>query len=316
MIYLICGTDQEFSLNKEVKKNLKNELGEQNEFNVTKFDLNLTSIEAILDECSNAPIFEDKKGVVVNNASIFTSSFKDEKKIDLLQRFFKNFPDYLCLIFVYPGHVDEKNPIFKIVNTIGRIVSIEDIKENDWPIVIGQLLNKFEIDITDDAKNEFINRTSGDVNRVIREVSKLKTYGGSITFETVCNLIDKPLEENMFGMVDAILNGDCESALKIYNDLVFQGQELVPLVSALATQFRFLYQVKYLHENGLNNNEIADQFKNVKSGRVYYALKKVGTATAEQILKVLSDLSDLDNDIRLDYKNSYQKFELFLIKQH
>ena len=77
MIYLIYGCDQEVLVNKEIKKSLKECMGEINEFNVNTYSFPDTDLQSIIDDCATIPFMMDNKAVIVKNATFLQEKSKD-----------------------------------------------------------------------------------------------------------------------------------------------------------------------------------------------------------------------------------------------
>ena len=73
------------------------------------------------------------------------------------------------------------------------------------------------------------------------KIDKLATYSKTITKEDIEILVAKPLEENSFMMVDAIINNDLNSLLTIYNDLKLQNEEPTRILAMLTNQLSLQY---------------------------------------------------------------------------
>ncbi len=311
MIYLIYGSDIEFAINKEIKNALKENSINVDEFAATSYEYPNASIQEIVDDCLTIPFLTDKKGIIVKNCSFLNKETNDVKP---LIEYVKSPSNTTVLILIYKGSINEKLEVVEEIKKVAKLCKINEISAKEWPQVINQLINQYNLEIDDDAREEFINRTSGNLDRVLKQLSKLKMFNGFITKEIVVSMVDRPLEDNMFGMVDALLDGKIDEAIKIYNDLKIQNTDPIILVSGLATQFRFLYQVKHLHEQGYNNDEVAKELDNIKPGRVYYALKKIGYHNENEIMDILNELADLDEKMRLSEIDKYMAFEMFLVK--
>ena len=135
-----------------------------------------------------------------------------------------------------------------------------------------------------------------------------------IDYDIVNRFIPRPLEENTFSMVDAILNGHCDESIRIYNDLIVQNQNSVVICGSLATQFRFIYQVLHLKNQGYSNDEIANEL-NTKSGRIFMTLKKSYGHDEDDILLILSELAEIDEALKIKKEEGELKLELFFIKR-
>ena len=90
------------------------------------------------------------------------------------------------------------------------------------------------------------------------------------------------------------------------------NKEPIFMISVLASQFRFYYQVKTLLVSGLNENDITQELK-AHPYRVKLSVKAVGAVSCDQLLKVLAMLADTDQKIKSGLLDKQLGFELFLI---
>ena len=300
-------------IRKHLNKILKERLQEPDEFNVTKIDLEQSSIEEIVYEASSLPLGYDKKAVVVDNAIFLTKDVeeKDEQAIlDLL----KNANDDINLIFILRSDkVDKKGKIFNFVKENGQVFEFLNIEKEQWPIYIKKYFANKNVEITSDAVEELSNRIDGDLTRFINEAEKLCLYKSSINISDVILMVSKPLEDDAFQISNALFRGENSLALSIYRDLQLLGQKFVDaLIPMLASQFRFISEVCFLDSKGLDQEEIAKQLE-VNPVRVKIALKNSRNISRSQIAKVLNDLYNLDLQIKSGQIDRSYGFELFLI---
>ncbi|WP_426093321.1 DNA polymerase III subunit delta, partial [Escherichia coli] len=82
----------------------------------------------------------------------------------------------------------------------------------------------------------FLRLTDLDLSKMMRELQKLVLYGQNqqqITVREVEELVPKTLEHNIFDMTQYILKGKTEQALRLYEDLVMQGEETIKINAIL-----------------------------------------------------------------------------------
>jgi len=321
LIYIIYGV-QEPIVMKQVKNLISSTLKKIDDFNLINFDFEQSSIKQIIDDVSTYPFLDTQKVVLVKNSS-FLSDIKilkpyldndmDLNDISLLLNYASNQNSFTTLIFTFLGKkLDTKNDnIRKIVN-FSKIIEVNDISKEDWPVVVRKLFSNRKIEITEKALASFISRVGTDLVDVINEVDKISLYSNKIDENIIGNLVAIPLEKSEFGIANALINHDNSTALSIYRDLRTQNVEPIYLISVMGSQIRFLYQVSYLYNLGKNEIEIADEL-GVKTSRVAVNLRKIGSVTLEGMLKTLNDLSQLDFKIKSGKIDRFQGLELFLI---
>lgn len=300
-------------IKKQLKKILSDRLGEPDEFNVVKFDLDECEINEIIDEANMLPLGYDKKAVVIYNCSFLTSQGNQEQKEAMLN-LLENSTDDIDIIMTYNGDkVDEKSPIYTLVNENGAIKYFINLKKEDWPIYIKKYFKAKEVEIDADAVEELALRVDGDLNRFLNEADKLCLYKNKISLIDVTLLVSRPLEDDVFQISNALLRGDNASAISIFRDLKLLGSRSTDtLIPMLGTQFRFISQVMFLSHKGLDKSEIASELK-TSEGRVGVTLRNTRYLSRRQIAHALDDLYYLDYQIKSGQIDRFYGFELFLI---
>ena len=315
MIYLVH-SKQSLLVEKEIKRIINTHVKDINEFSYVSYDLTQTLLEDIIEDAKTLPFMVENKAILVKNAYIFTAT-KDKMNHDLksLEDYISNESPSTTLIFsLYEDALDERKSLVKLARKKFIIRKIEETSKQDWPILIKKVLVNHKIDITKDATEYLIACSNNDLNKVSNEIAKFELYKDKITLEVAKALVSQPLEDNAFGIADALLNKDIATCLSIYQDLRIQNEEPVRLISTIANQIRFIYQVNVLYRKGLISEELIAKELGVSPYRVKLAIRKIKIATPERLLNILHELSTLDVDIKSGKVDRFQGFELFLLK--
>ena len=179
-------------------------------------------------------------------------------------------------------------------------------------IILLFMNTRVKIKINDDAINLFISRINNDLGYMMREVEKLSLYSNVITKEDVEILVSKPLEENSFLMVDAIINNDLNTLLGIYYDLKLQNEEPTRILAMLTNQLTLQYQVGSMISSH-SEKEIASILA-IHPYRVKLMAQKIHKLNNNDILYILDKMAKLDLDIKTGEVDKYQGIELFFLK--
>ena len=89
-----------------------------------------------------------------------------------------------------------------------------------------------------------------DIRTIQTEMEKLELYGGVISSDVVERLVTRPLEEDVFQLVNAVVDRDLRKSFHMWQDLCVLNKDAIYLIALLAAQFRFLYEVKALMLHG------------------------------------------------------------------
>ena len=304
MVILISSSQNEL-INAQLEKLKKTNLSEINEFTYSFYDRNFIEFENIIEDLETVS-FYDRRMVVVKNF--------DNKDYDSLKKYIdKEDNDDVTLVLIFNA-IDKKSQLYNLIKNKGKVIEISDVDKKDMARVIKKLFENHEVSIYDDALNEFISRVDFDLTLIKNEIFKLKALDKKITLEDVENLVSKKLDDNIFDILDGIINENYNKSLKTYHGLLKNGYKSVAIIPVIASSLRFIYQVKELYSEGYSNDEIAQTLK-CHPYRVKINLKNSYNYSKKDILKLLDELFQLDYNIKSGKVNMDQGLELFILRR-
>lgn len=316
MNYIIYGKE-ELIIKRFTKKLVKQFLGDEiDDFNCAKVDFAEDKPINILSEIESLPLGYDKKVTIVDNATFLDKKY-DEKDVfqkNLLSILENNSED-LCVILIFKSEkIDAKNEFVKLINKIGKVYGANGFNnESDWSKYINEKVTKAGGTIEPRATSELIKRATSDFYYFENSFNKLINYDKNITYENVINLINEPLDDNNFNLLNFLLMDKTENALKTFNDLKTIGTEPATLVAMLTTQIKFYDQVVYLSKDKkMSNAEIAKLLKS-SDARIYMTLKNCRSYTSQSFKNIFHALYNLEKDIKTGKADRFALFELFIL---
>ena len=314
MIYLVYG-DQELLVNKMVDKIDKDTLENIDEFNYVSLDAKKNDANQVLEELTSFCFSSDSKVVSLTNSYFLTNNTSEEPyDYNLLETYLDSETEGTTFIIsVCSQKLDEKRTIVKKLRNVSKVVEVNGVNKKELPRLVKQMFTKRNVEITDDALNELLSRLDLDMYQISNEVDKLSTYSNKIYLHDVEALTPKKLDDNIFDMIDAMFKKNSNKAFRIYNDLKSLGNEPVSLVSIIATQVRFLYQVLVLQNKGYSESNIANELS-VHPFRVKMGIDKVRTYSEYELEDLLNELSKLDVQIKTGDIDRFVGLELFILK--
>lgn len=316
MICLVYGT-QEVMVQKKVDEILKSNLEEINDFTVTNFDAELISIQDIIADASTLPFGYSKKAVIVKNPFFLltqkTPKVDFENDYLILNNFLEQGDSSSIIIFYTTNKIDERKEILKKIKAYGVTFPIEDIDKNQWFNITKNLFIENHVRIKDSDIEFFFTRVGNDLGQIMQEVEKLALYSKNITRDDIEQLVAKPLEENSFSLLDAMVNKDIIHALSIFQDLKLQNQEPIWIISTLANQLHLQFQVNSLVKERNSEKEIAS-ILNIHPYRVKLMIGKMTRLPSSKIMSLLDNLANLDLKIKSGLIDRFQALELFIIE--
>lgn len=287
--------------------------GDINDFNFVKMDAKEVTYKEILDACLEVPFLDNKKVVVVEDA-FFLSNAKSKMEDDPkgLIKYLKNPTDEVDLIFlVYSDKLNLKSSIYKALEDKVKQLSFTALKENDWSKYVTQIAKKKNIDIDPLAVKELSKRTLNDRDLLFNELDKLSLYKEHISLNDVISFVSEKIEDSAFSISNALLKGDTALALFSFYDLMkTKSIEPVVLLAMLSTQFRFLFKVKYLKDQGKTLEDIAHE---LKTSEIRCSISyKNAKAMKKDISVILDDLYNLEYKIKSGQIDHFLALELYI----
>lgn len=315
MVSLVYGIQDVRVINK-VNEIIKNFLDDINEFTCITYDAEKVSLKDIVSDANTLPFGYDKKVIVIKNP-YFLSSIKEPKlpfeiSYDEFLDFLKQDNPDSMIILSFVGEIDNRKTLVKTIKGYAKVYEISDIEKNEWNVIARHLFNERGIKISDETIGFFVNRVNNDLGYMIREIDKLSLYSKNINKDDIELLVAKPLEENSFLMVDAIINNDLNTLLSIYNDLKLQNEEPTRILAMLTNQLSSQYQVGSL-VGKYSEKEIAN-ILNIHPYRVKLMLQKTHKINNKDIMYIIEKMSKLDYEIKTGEIEKYQGLELFFLK--
>src|SRR6185312_11492925 len=99
-----------------------------------------------------------------------------------------------------------------------------------------------------------------DLMKLHTELEKLSLYVSDskrIDEGIVEKLTSRSFEQNIFDLVDKVVQRKMDEAFRIYYDLRKQNEEPIKILALLSSQFRLIYQVKELLKKGYGQQQVA-----------------------------------------------------------
>ncbi|MFV0380150.1 MAG: DNA polymerase III subunit delta [Anaerorhabdus sp.] len=315
MNYLLIGSE-EYLLKKELNKLIDSFDIENKEMNITFFDATDKefSIETFLEVCNTIPFFSNKKTVVLKNPIFLSASGKlQDKDVELLENYMKNYNNDCELIFYGNTTLDKRKKIVKFIQKNSESINVNPLSENDFKMYVRKEIKKNKISSSEKAISLLADKLPNDLSYFHNELNKLLVFNGDINEKVIEDLIIFPLENDVFNLINAVVANKISDIFMIWKQLKELNTEPIHLIYLLSSQFRFLYQIKYYLNIGYDEFEIKNII-NAHPYRIKLAINTLKLLSIDRCLKILNELAETDQGIKdgkLD-KNKY--FELLLIK--
>ncbi len=313
MIYVLYGIEQ-YLVVKERQAIIKKYV-EDESMNVTYYDASKTTMEEIINDAQTTPFFADYKCIVAQQAKFLSGSSSEGANIPLLEKYMSNQNQSTILIFELDhDKLDQRKNIVKKMKKeahVKEFKQLDDARRNQF---LQSEIKKRNIVMSHSALEECKYRMGSSMSKIMQELDKLATYSLKIEKEDVMALVQRPLEDNVFDMFNALIAQNFKKVYQLWKDFDSQNQEVIALIALLASQYRFLQQVKVLDHEGFSKSEITKELK-AHPFRVEKTLAMCHKIKMKTLNTVLYDLADLDQRIKSGRIDKKLGFELFLVQK-
>ena len=287
-------------------------ISKENEYEIIKYDYKEDNINEIINELSYSLFFGNKKLVIINDAS-----FLQVKEKNKLEDIIINTND-IDIILICNGKLSDKNGLVNYLKKNNLIIEFLKLTKYNME---NQIRIDFELDnynIDNFTIKEIIKLCGSEYLVISNEIEKLKIYkinDKKITIDDVHLIVSNNNEDIIYKFVDAINEKNTKQIVDYYNILISENNDPLYLISMLASNFRLLLQIKLLLEDNKKIQEI-EKILSVNKYRLDIMVKKSYKLTKEELINSLSNLFDLEYEIKSGTQDKNSLILIFLLSNY
>lgn len=319
-LYVIYGKDR-YRIEQFVEL-IKNRMfkNEDQHMGIVKFDTQESTLDEIVVEADSAPFFVEKKLIIVKDSSIFSAAAKENSKLEHRPEALLNYMDHplesTVIVFIVSAEkLDERKKLVKSLKDRKVIVHFPEL---DYIQLIQWLRKKAGEqgrEIAPDAAELLMRRIGMSMQQLSQELDKLCLHvgdQGEITVALVDQLISATIEEDVFALVDMIVNIKLHEALAMYKALLIRKEEPIKLIALIVRQLRMMLHIKELEEAQYSPKQIAGMI-GAHPYAVKLAAEKASSYSKKRLAELLSSLADLDYSMKTGRVDKALGLELFIL---
>lgn len=312
MNYILHGEEQ-FRLQEALRKIVQSYMEQGDEMNTIVYDALKSDVHVLLEDAQTIPFFSQHKVILIQNANFLTTS--DDTGWDLvpLEAYLNDPLESTILIFITTtDKLDARKKIVKKMKETCKVMVFSKVDDQEKIRYANEQITKRNLVLDYAAKELLLLRLPNDIRSIQNELAKLELFGGTITREIVEDLVTRPIEEDVFQLVNAVVDKDLKKAFHVWADMQVLNKDAIFLIATLASQFRLLYQVRVLMDEGRQKDDIVS-ITNAHPYRVQLSMNTAKRLTARELLSILERLATLDQQIKSGLMKKEIGFEMFLL---
>lgn len=182
-----------------------------------------------------------------------------------LQAYVDNPPADTTLIIIMPKleAAQQKSKWFKALDNLGVYIPVWPVEAKFLPAWIRQRMQTRGLQPDDEAVTILVERTEGNLLAASQEIEKLLLLQGpgAVNGETVEQAVANSARFDVFGLVDAALDGQQARCIRMLHGLHGEGVEPILVLWALAREIRSLAEMAALIQQGQSAERVMGQYR-------------------------------------------------------
>lgn len=299
---------------------------EQQEFALNQYDLSDVSIDDVLDDAETLPFFAPRKIIIAKNAYFLTNA-KGPKTavaegqvhhhIERLISYVQSPAQFSTLVLIVEEpKLDERRKIVKALRQFATVLQFKPLTGAQLVSWVTAQFAAQQCQISREAVHMLLQSVGSNMQLLASEIHKLALFAGNegeVTTEIVENLAVRSLEQNIFRLIDHIVDRRAADALQILDDMLQQREDPITILLLIARQYRIVLQVQHLHQQGLPVQQIAAQ-ANIKPFLIKGALAQSKRYKESTLRGILAHLAKLEYEMKMGLIDKVRALELFILR--
>ncbi len=320
-VYLLYGTES--FLMEEFISFAKSEMiaPDYADLNIGQYDCAEIPLAAILQDAETLPFLADQRVVIAHNAFFLTGAkppTKVEVDPELLLQYVAKPPEYTSLFLtVQADKLDERKKIVKTLQQKATVIPFQPLRDSELYAWVERRAQKYKRVIKRDEAMLLVERVGNDLRLLDKEIEKMALYveqeGGLINQEVIRLLSSRTLEQDVFALIEAAVNGKLSEAFRIFYDISKTGEEAIKLLSLFARQIRMLLHVKIWGPRGYSQQQLANMLK-VHPYAVKKAMEQARFFDETGLRRLLNLLAEEDFRMKSGQVDKQLAIELFITR--
>ncbi len=309
MLYIFYGIE-EFIIKKKIEALWKAKGFNKNE--VIRLNLNNQSLSEVVNQVEQSNLFSSNTFVIADDFDLFISKKQPYKTGQISKLInFSNQKNDSILVLVCNKDKIPKNDFQKKLGEFSEIIECAKLGIGNKRQMISKAFENRGVEITPQLIDYFIKRSGMSIRGLILEVDKIALTYKRISESNIDELIYPCIENNVFSLVDTILNKNYEESIKKYEDLVNSGTSPLAILTLVGNEIAIMSAIIESDFWNTSSQEIAELFKK-PAFVISKAKKKMIKYNRCEIININKKISKLEFEFKTG-KISQDIFIQFLI---
>ena len=280
--------------------------------NISKYEEKelIENSENFLDSIFSKSLFEDKKIIIINQAS--------DKVLNLINAIIEKDISDISII-LNANSLEKKSKLRTFFEKNKETICTAFYADTTSSLLIyaQNFLLKINIKLSQENLNLIVNKCNGDRGILKNELEKIRSYvlgGKNITHEKIIKLINLIEDYSVAELVDNCLAKNVKKTLTILNENNFSKEDSIVIVKTFLFKLKKL--LKLVKEYSLNKN-ISETIQNAKPP-IFWKDKEIIRQQIVQwnpkkLNEAIIDLVELELQIKKNYENAIFTISNFII---
>ena len=220
---------------------------------ISRLDENeiLNNYEEFISSLINKSLFEDDKLIVISRIS--------EKIIKLVNEILDRNIEKIKII-INSDNLEKKSKLRNLFEKEKELICIPFYEDNDKSLlsIVTNFLNEHKIQISREAINLIINRSSGDRQNLKQELDKILNYSitnKKISYENIEKLSNLSENYDVNELVNNYLAKNTRNVAKIFNENNYSNEDCILILRTLLNKSKKLMNIieRYKEANNLDH---------------------------------------------------------------
>lgn len=305
MIYILYGNDES---RQELK--LRRIIEAEKPDTISRFHADEADPSYPFNILDSVNLFGNREMVIIDRATFLSGKNQSlYQPADLAQR--KDTDQVLVLMAAIPK-LDTRKKAVKELMEKATVMECRKFDEKSLAAFIKEETEQRNLHFSKEAMDWFCSHAGKDALVLENTLDRLELYSDTLSLDDVKAMVPVSPEDNIFEMTNALFARQPLKLLGLYRAFRAQNMEPLAISGLLASQVRFIFQVRCLMDAGLKQDAIAKKLE-ASSGRIWNSMKNARRFSALELLGYLGRLSRLDEQLKSNAGNKDDVFESYIL---